>query len=329
MSAETEVERVLARVRKLMTLANDKAASAGERDNAIRMAHNTLAKHNLTMSEAEAGGKKPEEERGAQPLAGRNHPWTRTVVHGLAKLFFCEYFYVSLPGSKVIHYFIGKQSNAITAKEMSTFVIKSIDTEAQRYANQTGGGGTAWRSFCKGAAVQVYWRCDAIRKEAEKQKAEAAAAAQAAAPASTSTAMVLSSVYAQEEAANKAFIENMGGEPPKVKPDRQKKGDPDAKRAGAVYGDTISLQTQIGSAAAPKPKPESAALPAPKCVAEVKAGDVFSFCNDMRLPVEVYEAIADAGPADRLGYVKVPIADRVLPLQALGTDTIKLIERRL
>lgn len=38
-----DMSRILQRVRKMMALANDKAASDGERENAMRMAHATLA----------------------------------------------------------------------------------------------------------------------------------------------------------------------------------------------------------------------------------------------------------------------------------------------
>lgn len=59
-----EQARVLARVRKMMALANDDAAASdGERDNALRMAHATLLKHNLTMAAAEEAGATAEEAR--------------------------------------------------------------------------------------------------------------------------------------------------------------------------------------------------------------------------------------------------------------------------
>lgn len=86
-------EKVLGRVRKMMALANDKAASDGERDNALRMAYNTLAKHNLSMAEAEAAGAKSEEPRERGFTMSRDQPWCRTVAHAIANLFFCAYWY--------------------------------------------------------------------------------------------------------------------------------------------------------------------------------------------------------------------------------------------
>ena len=45
---------ILDRVKKMLAIANDSAASEGECDNALRMAHNTLAKHNLDMADLNA-----------------------------------------------------------------------------------------------------------------------------------------------------------------------------------------------------------------------------------------------------------------------------------
>jgi hypothetical protein len=234
----TEKDRILARVRKLMTLANDKAASEGERNNAIRMAHATLAKHNLTMSEAEAHGAKPEEARLPDYFVGHNHPWTRTAASGIAKLFFCEYFYLALPKSRVKHYFVGRESNVITAKELSVFVINSIDREGQRFARESYTAGTGWRSFCKGAALRVYLRCEELRREAERPQPQPVA--------STGTALVLATVYEQEQKANLALIEQAGVELKEGK-DRQTRPMLGAMEAGMQYGDKIPLHRQIGT----------------------------------------------------------------------------------
>ena len=50
--SDDERNKILARVRKLLNLANNAAATEGERDNAMRMAHATLAKYNLSLAEA-------------------------------------------------------------------------------------------------------------------------------------------------------------------------------------------------------------------------------------------------------------------------------------
>ena len=54
----TPHEKIMARVKKMLTLAYDKGATEGERDNALRMAHKYLAKYNLDIAEVEASGDK-------------------------------------------------------------------------------------------------------------------------------------------------------------------------------------------------------------------------------------------------------------------------------
>ncbi len=50
----TDNEKVLDKVRKLLALANNEAASEGERDNAMRMAHKLLTMHQLEMADVDA-----------------------------------------------------------------------------------------------------------------------------------------------------------------------------------------------------------------------------------------------------------------------------------
>ena len=82
MTTEFNKDKGLERVKKMLTLANDAGATEGERDNALRMAHATLAKHNLTLSEAEAAGSTPEEKRCDGAIETRNMPWARRTAHG-------------------------------------------------------------------------------------------------------------------------------------------------------------------------------------------------------------------------------------------------------
>ena len=51
------MEKILDKVKKLLAVANNEAATEGERDNALRMAHNMLAKHNLAMADLDEHNK--------------------------------------------------------------------------------------------------------------------------------------------------------------------------------------------------------------------------------------------------------------------------------
>jgi len=232
-----EKDKVLARVKKMMTLANDKAATEGERDTALRMVHTLLAKYNLTMGEATAA---PENEdprvRNAFDV-GHDYAWKRTAASAIGDLFFCQYFFSQPRGGgwkSVKHYFVGKTSNVMTAQEMARYVIASIDREARAAAKAAGHGtgpGNYWRSFCKGAAYRVHQRCAEIRRNAEMVSKQEA---------SSGTSLVLASVYAVEEAANRAMIPDM-----KFAKNRERSTSYEAAMAGKAYGDKIGLHSQV------------------------------------------------------------------------------------
>ena len=233
-----EMEKVLARVRKLLALVNDAAASEGERDNALRMAHATLAKHNLTKAEAEAAGTAPAEARVRDADAESDGaPWIRRATYGVAKLFFCEYYVISRRDTaKIRHAFIGRESNVITAKEIVAYVVRSIHLEAKKEQRDRGESGSFIRAFCKGAADRVWVRCAKLREEAEA----------ASRPTSTGTSLVLASVYQLEAAANQALMAQLAPDLKTAK-NREKKADTEAYLAGHAFGDRVSLNRQLSS----------------------------------------------------------------------------------
>jgi hypothetical protein len=229
-----ETQRALLRVRKMLALANDAAASEGERDNALRMAHATLAKYNLSVTDAkQATG--PGERR-KDVWQSRSRPWIITCTHAVAELFFCEYFIIRR-GNNVSHYFIGREANTVTAMEIAAYVTTSILKEARR---ASAGDETFISSFCKGAAHRVYYRCQELRREAEEESRRAAQ------PKSTGTALVLASVYAQERDANLALMEQLGIRLRKGGKSRERGSQGDAYRAGHEYGGRVSLHRQVG-----------------------------------------------------------------------------------
>lgn len=232
--SDFDKDRVLARVKKMMALANDAAASEGERDNALRMAHATLAKYNLTMAQADAAGTKPEEMRTQGGVELREHPWMRTVAAAVGKLFFCHFFYTNYGKNRYSYTFIGKESNVYTAQEMLKYIIKSIDTEGKRWAKeQTGNAsGSDWRSFCKGAAHKVYRRCVELQEAATQ------------APSVPGTALVLASVYESERLANLAYLAKTGVKL-RTAANRERAALGSAYAAGREYGSKIGLNNQI------------------------------------------------------------------------------------
>lgn len=233
-------DKVLSKVKKMLNLANDSGATEGERDNALRMAHAMLAKHNLSLGEAEShGGKKENREHGT--IETKSYPWMRRAAFAVGELFFCKYF-VSVfdRGQKAKHYFIGLESNVVTAKEISAYVIASIVKEANKLKKDHPEPNKFWLSFCKGASDALWWRCQALRKEAEQ--------ASAAAPTmSSGTALVLSSLYASEAIENGHYVSTVLNVKLKQTKSRERPAG-DGYRAGSAFGKQVSLNRQVGGA---------------------------------------------------------------------------------
>jgi magnesium-transporting ATPase (P-type) len=230
-------EKIISRVRKMLALAADERASDGERDNAMRMAHNLLAKHNLTLAQA---SDTPEEARDRIVFVDRNDPWARQVAYGIAQLFFCKYYFIGYTDKTLCHhFFIGKESNAVTAQLVAEHAIKSVRKEAAAYVRD-GGPGTP-RDFCKGATARIYQRCTELRRAAEAESAAAPTQT------STGTALVLASLYKTEENANDAFLAQLGLNLREGKSRERSVSSITALRAGAAYGDKVHLGRSIGT----------------------------------------------------------------------------------
>lgn len=240
MSTENEnfdKQRILERVRKMLALANDAAASEGERDNAIRMAHATLAKYNLHLSEVAALKTKKGERPSLDPRVEKSatdygYPWARQAAQAIARLYFCEYFFLrTRQTDKVIHVFIGSEANSIVANEMARYVIKSILSEAgrrMRNASETW----AWHtSFCKGASYALYYRCEDLRNASTRT---------ASAP---GTALMLVDVYTAEQSANRAYLA-LHHNLVQAK-DRQRAPTARGYESGREYGNNINLSAQL------------------------------------------------------------------------------------
>lgn len=242
-----EQAKILKRVRKMMNLANNAGATEGERDNALRMAHSTLAKYNLDIAQVEDNLASGDKQNADEPRERMNKVyhgtvWTRQISMAVAQLFFCSYFYQRLgPNTdKAQHSFVGRHSNAVTAQGMSEYLVTSVHREAQQYMRAVGGNYKQYRAFAQGAMHRIVMRCDALRRESAQQTAEVAA------PKQPGMALVLASVYEKEQQANKMFLERQGlGEIRVAKGGHRNANDLGAKIAGARYGEGISLNRQI------------------------------------------------------------------------------------
>lgn len=72
-------EKIINRVKKMMALANDSAASDGERENALRMSYALMAKHNLDMTDVQGKPTGPQESRVQVSSEFYARPWSWSI----------------------------------------------------------------------------------------------------------------------------------------------------------------------------------------------------------------------------------------------------------
>jgi hypothetical protein len=222
--------KVLERVKKMIALGNDSAATEAERETALRMAYNLLAKYNLSISDLPS--EQDNEARERQDVVISADRWARSLAQAVAKLFFCRYFYSGTGTSgKDKHCFVGRQSNVITARYMSEFLIKSVKREATgRYKSPTSPQG---RSFCVGTV-------DSIRKRVEEMiKTDTES--------TPGTALVLASLHQREADANSKWLEQAGLSLTTSKARADNSLRASAFYDGREYGKTVSLNQQVSS----------------------------------------------------------------------------------
>lgn len=228
-------DKIIERIKKMLALANDLAASEGERDNALRMAFNTMAKYNIDMARVEAHNSKAQEPRIDFETASWSWLWAKQVNNEVARLFFCKYYYSGkINGTQCHHHFIGRESNAMTAAVMADYVVNSILKEGRKIGKQNTAPAT--RAFCIGALHSLSYRIDKLIAEKERELQGDKTAG---------TALVLASLYKSEGDANEAFLAEFV---PDLRESKGKGGavkDAAAYHAGADYGQKINLSTQV------------------------------------------------------------------------------------
>lgn len=247
--------KILRRVRKMINLANCAGATEGERDNAMRMVHATLAKYNISMSQV-GTGEASEEARESlrQPFLGK--PWAIRIAASIARMYFCHYHYSTMGGNagptqKAMHTFVGRHSNVVTAQEMARFVVEAVNREAQRYQRKIGGRYGDYRAFAQGAADKIRRRCAEIEAKAKEQGVQDVAPETEAddpellTQAGTGTALVVANLYKTEADANAAWLEERGLKLGKGRSESVDRSKGHAHAAGIAYGAKVSLNKQV------------------------------------------------------------------------------------
>ena len=232
-------EKILDRVQKMLALANDTRASEGERDNALRMAYNLLAKHNLTIEDVEARSRDNSDPRVNHPLDSWSQLWAKHIFNAMGKLFFCKYYFgKKINATKCRHHFTGRTSNATTAAVMGEYLVTSILRECRKL--YTHNLAPESRAFATAAAYRICARVDELIKLKQEETAQEA---------SDGRALVLADLYRTEADANALFLQETGIALKSGKARKARDMDPEAYRKGHAYGDKVGLNVQVGGKA--------------------------------------------------------------------------------
>lgn len=126
----TQEEKILERIRKLLALARDGAATEAEASLAMERAQALLCEHNLSLAEIENGGR-----AGLivlEFLRTDRQQWRRILANSMGRLYFCQYFY-STRGAEDTHSFIGQKHNVEVARLMFDYVHATIERLAHEH----------------------------------------------------------------------------------------------------------------------------------------------------------------------------------------------------
>lgn len=222
-------DRILERIRKLLAMANDERGNDHERETALRQAHAMLTKHGLDMMDVAEHEREKVDPRGKHTVEGWSMVWSRHIHNAIGRLFMCKYFYgKKINGTKQEHHFVGRESNALTAMYMSTYVVDNILKEGRRQFGHNLAPGT--REFALGCAQRLSQRVSEMLAAKVEQTA------------SDGRSLTLLDMVADEERANAEFVAGW----------RFKRGSrgravakTDAYAAGYEHGGKINLNVQV------------------------------------------------------------------------------------
>jgi len=146
-------ERLIAKIRKLFALANDKGASSNEAESALRMANALLSKHaidKVRLAETD--------QVFASFLDYQLTSWSKSVISTISRFYNCRcVFDYNWDEPKTL--VIGTSSNRITA-------ILVIDHLLDQIKKETRGEKIAFKN---GAALGLYDKCQEIIEQRDRE----------------------------------------------------------------------------------------------------------------------------------------------------------------
>lgn len=205
--------RVIERIKKLLALSE--SANEHEAALAAEKAQELLAEYNIDMFDIQETEDDPTAEVHEERAQSRPQAWRRSVYMAVAKMYFCEYYFIGGvfvldPNSKRgrvkrdTHCFVGKPHNTEVAKLMAAYLCATILRLSSQGSHQYPKSERARykKSFHNAASHRLYWR---IMDRIEKAKKEGLTTAEG------RNLPALLSMYDQEMSANQSWINDHVG----------------------------------------------------------------------------------------------------------------------
>lgn len=157
--------KLIERMQRLLAMSQD-SASENEALIAAKRLHALLSKHNMSMSDLENNEDQIDED-GFETV---NFPYRRKVAYAVAKLYYCEMYYLSnyrKNYTKIV--LVGKKHHRDIARIIIEQVLKIIDREAINSSMENCGQRVSnyISSFRNGAGQRVVQRCMQLIEEAK------------------------------------------------------------------------------------------------------------------------------------------------------------------
>lgn len=200
-------------IAKIKALLETRGCTEAEAQSRVAKAQELLEKHGLEMANLH----KPTGARSDKKQVGGLYTWQRNLWDGVAKLNFCNYFFIRglAKGSKYEHRLVGSHANVISTEVMASYLQGVIEDLAQKWAKEQGYGSVFVRdaiAYRDGMAARIVEKLAARRREIVSEARQAAERAKAErhqsafADAQTGHALTILDVISSEEDFNNDYL---------------------------------------------------------------------------------------------------------------------------
>ena len=231
-------QKIIDRIKKLLSLSANNP-SENEAAAAAAKAQELLAQYNLDMDELRDVSSEPEYEMDSA-LDSNPERWIRWIAAAVAELYFCRYYYFSPTKfyPRYRHVFVGQRHNIDVAKEMTRYIVKTINRLSRQGMKtvERGERSPYQISFREAATSRIDVRIHRMIEEARTGIKS-----------STGKELVLASLYDREKEATQAWVDaNMQLSKPKKKAVAFRTWNAKGYADGVTAGNEVGLHTQVG-----------------------------------------------------------------------------------